>query len=175
MHPIWTKNSGWVNAENIRSGDVLESIDGGSLNVVKTETILGFSRTYNLGIDGVNTFFIVANGASILVHNDPPKIHYALEDMVQKGMHITSEGVELGVRGAGDSIKFVPVFSNEDPKALNNAIQNAKFWMGNDKWRAQLLKKTTAMTEALAKGTPEQRAASGSTRALEVSLERWCK
>jgi len=90
-------------------------------------------------------------------------------------MHITSEGVELGVRGAGNGIKFVPIFSGEDPAALKKAIENAEQWLHNDEWRGDLLKKTRAMTDALKNGTTQQRTASGGTRLLEVSLERWCK
>ncbi len=90
-------------------------------------------------------------------------------------MHITTEGVEFGVQRAGDSIKFVRVSGKVKPKALINAINNAKARLNNDQWRAKLLKKTPAVTEALARGSAKEKAASGITFALEVSLEKWCK
>lgn len=175
MHPLWTKNAGWVNVEDITAGDELQSHEGSTLKVLRTTTKQGYSETHNLTVEGVHTFFIVVNGTSVLVHNDPPRIHGFAPDWVTKGAHVTSEGIELGIRGAGNGVKIVPIFSGENPADLNRAIRNVETWLENDQWRGKLLDRTSAATKALGQGSAAERAASGGTRALETSLSRWCK
>ena len=177
-HPIWTQNRGWIEAQDIAPGDVLRSQNMETYEVSNVEIEHIYSKTYNLTVSNAHTFFVVPNGIPILVHNgERPRIHYALEDMVQKGMHVTSEGIELGIRGGGDSIKIVPIFGRDQPSnaQVKRAMNNLEDWLHDKKFRNELLKKTKAMTGALGKGSLKERAASGSTRALEVSLERWCK
>jgi len=97
---------------------------------------------------------------------------------------IEANGVELGIRGAGSGIKVVPVFSSDSASAVKVATANVEIWLGNEAWRNSLLDKTRAATTHLgagggfAAGSPANaaaRAASGGTRSLEISLERWCK
>jgi hypothetical protein len=175
-HPLWTSTSGWMLAEDIAPGARLQTLEGKGLTVLGTQVIPGFSETYNLSVEGVHTFFIVAGGSSVLVHNEPPRIHGIAPDWATKGVHVTSEGIELGIRGGGNAVKVVPIFSSENPAKLKSAIDNVETWLKNETWRGRLLEKARAATSYLGNGaTPLERAASGSTRALEVTLERWCK
>jgi hypothetical protein len=165
-----------VLAKDIAPGARLQTLEGNGLTVLSTQAIPGFSRTYNLTVEGVHTFFIVAGGASVLVHNEAPRIHGIAPDWATKGLHVTSQGIELGIRGGGNGVKIVPIFSGEDPRKLKTAIDNVETWLKNETWRGRLLEKARAATSYLGNGaTPLERAASGSTRALEVTLERWCK
>jgi hypothetical protein len=184
LHPIWTKNGGWKDAESIRAGDVLESSDGSPLEVLSATVIHGYSKTHNLTVDGVHTFYVVASGVPVLVHNDPPRIHGIAPDWVTKGVHVTSNGVELGIRGGGSNVKIVPIFSGNSAAAVRAATANVETWLANEAWRNSLLERTRAATSHLGSGAgfaagtdanAAARAASGGTRALEVSLERWCR
>ena len=136
----------------------------------------GLSSTVNLTVSGIHTFFIVPNGVSLLVHN-LPRIHGVAPDWAVKGAHVTTtNGIELAIRGTGDGVKIVPVFSSDAAnQGLDAAIAEVEAALANPKWRATLLDRTQKATTMLGKESAVERAGSGGTRALEVVLERWCK
>ena len=68
-HPVWTQNRGWQIAEALGPGDVLQDANQRGVTVVRTWEEETESASYNLTVEGVNTFFIVVDGVSILVHN----------------------------------------------------------------------------------------------------------
>ena len=106
-----------------------------------------------------------------------PKIHGVAPDWAVKGAHVTtSQGLEIFIHGSGDSVKIGPVFSRDahNPK-LKAAVAEVKNALGNSKWREKLLTQTKKATAMLGKGSAVDRAGSGGTRALEVTLERWGK
>lgn len=71
-HPCWTSNRGWVYAYDLRQGDLLRDERGHPRGVVGVVTDAGLSRTYNLSVDGVHTFYALASdGTPLLVHNTP--------------------------------------------------------------------------------------------------------
>ena len=68
-HPFWTVDNGWRPACALKSGMALRDKDGHSLrvcSVVKTE---GPAKTFNIDVEGPNTFFVAANGSTVLLHN----------------------------------------------------------------------------------------------------------
>ena len=72
-HEIWTENDGWQFAETLRLGDKLRSRSGPGLStatVIDTRQQSVGSKTFNLSVNGVQTFFVVdSSGTSVLVHN----------------------------------------------------------------------------------------------------------
>jgi hypothetical protein len=175
-HPIWTQNLGWRLANELRVGDSLQTADGRSVAVAAISIVNGYSKTYNFTVDGVSTYFIVANGTSLLVHNNP-RIHGVAPDWATKGAHVTTtNGLEIYLHGGGDSVKIGPVFARDAGNAgLNDALKEVEAALEDDEWRARLLDRARKATEMLGEGTRVERAGSGGTRALEVTLERWCK
>ncbi len=175
-HPIWTKNRGWIFSKDLIAGDLLKTNKKEYVTVVSTWEENIISDTYNLSIEGVHTFFIVSNQISILVHNDPPRIHGVAPDWAQKGVHVTSNGIELKVTSGGNNIRIKPVFSSDlNNPGLKKAIHNVEKALQNKDWRKSLLEKTRSATKYLGNGDKLAKSTSGSTRALEVALERWCK
>ncbi|NUP49494.1 MAG: hypothetical protein HOW97_19630 [Catenulispora sp.] len=61
--------SAWTGAADLRPGDRLQSADGRPVTVASVRTFHGAARTYNLTVDTVHTFFILAGGSAVLVHN----------------------------------------------------------------------------------------------------------
>jgi len=175
-HPIWTKNAGWREAQNLIVGDILLTDEKEPIEVLNISIEVGFSQTHNLSVDGIHTFFIVPDDTPILVHNTP-RIHGVAPDWAVKGAHVTSSnGIELSIRGGGDGISIKPVFSADvDSSKLNAAIAETREDLDDPKWRGKLLDRTRKATEMLGQGSALDRAGSGGTRALEVALEKWCQ
>lgn len=68
-HPFWVKGRGWVDAEGLRSGDILLDDIGCDIEVVRVSRKKKTVATYNLTVGGTNTFFITSENATVLVHN----------------------------------------------------------------------------------------------------------
>lgn len=70
-HPFWAKGRGWVNAENLKPSDVLTSLSASSATVVRIDTARSeaWISTYNLDVEGVDAFFVLAGRIPVLVHN----------------------------------------------------------------------------------------------------------
>lgn len=59
----------WTAAADLRPGDRLQSADGRAVTVASVRTFEGATRTYNLTVDSLHTYFVLAGGSSVLVHN----------------------------------------------------------------------------------------------------------
>jgi hypothetical protein len=71
-HPFWTDNRGWTRAIDLQVGDTLRDATGDSVSIVDVWAEPRESKTYNLSVQGVHTFFVVAGGVPVLVHNMDP-------------------------------------------------------------------------------------------------------
>ena len=71
-HPFWTENRGWVDARDLRAGDLLLDADGDLSQVTAARTIDAVAPVFNLSVDGVHTFFVLAGDEPVLVHNTNP-------------------------------------------------------------------------------------------------------
>ncbi|RYD50114.1 MAG: hypothetical protein EOP85_00240, partial [Verrucomicrobiaceae bacterium] len=69
QHPFWVAGRGWVNAENLISGDVLQDREQQPISIVRVWQEEIECDTFNLNVEGIDTFFVVENGTSVLVHN----------------------------------------------------------------------------------------------------------
>lgn len=71
-HPIWVDNDGeWVDAEDLQPGDHLLDEDGVTLLVDDIDIRRVPNQTvYNLTVDDLHTFFVLAGDEAILTHNN---------------------------------------------------------------------------------------------------------
>lgn len=130
-HPIWVVEKGWVAAENIEIGDVLVGVDDGRypvLFVTQRETLCA---TYNLDVEGIDSFFIVVNGNPILVHNQDligPYGPMPTAPGMQKHHVIQDAWVRenYGANYKADSMrnKATAIRLQQDP--IHNSISNAQ-------------------------------------------------
>jgi Pretoxin HINT domain len=67
-HPFWT-GGGWVAARDLLAGDVLTDEAGGRVEVLSIALMSTPSLTYNLTVEDIHTFFVMANATAVLVHN----------------------------------------------------------------------------------------------------------
>mgnify|MGYP001952389295 CR=1 FL=1 len=69
-HPFWsTDQQRWVDAGDVKSGDRLRALSGRFVKVVGIREYDDRRRTYDLTIDAIHTYYVVAGDVSVLVHN----------------------------------------------------------------------------------------------------------
>ncbi|MBB5938009.1 polymorphic toxin-type HINT domain-containing protein [Streptomyces zagrosensis] len=69
-HPFWVENTdSWVDAGDITAGMRLRTPDGSTVQVASTRHFSQLQRTHDLTVAGVHTYYVVAGGAPVLVHN----------------------------------------------------------------------------------------------------------
>jgi RHS repeat-associated protein len=74
-HPFWVEDKkAWVQAGDLRPGDLVRDADGAVHEVVKVHAWTQIRRVHNLTVDGLHTYYVVAGGLTILVHNCGPEI-----------------------------------------------------------------------------------------------------
>ncbi|MFC0547271.1 polymorphic toxin type 24 domain-containing protein [Kutzneria chonburiensis] len=74
-HLFWdsTKHI-WTPAADLKPGDQLDTGGDGTATVLSSWEFTSSIRTYNLTVDGLHTFDVMAGATRVLVHNDPPGI-----------------------------------------------------------------------------------------------------
>jgi hypothetical protein len=70
-HPFWTER-GWIAAEDLTADDVLYDSGGAPVDVHSIAEQSMDTPTYNLSVDQTHTFFVLASGVPVLVHNVDP-------------------------------------------------------------------------------------------------------
>ncbi len=76
-HPIWTDDDGsattpggrWVDAKDLRVGDWLKSSDGRLVKVAGLHALAQHTHAYNLTVDDLHTYYVLAGSTPVLVHN----------------------------------------------------------------------------------------------------------
>lgn len=69
-HPFWDDTTHtWVAAGKLHDGDALNTATNGHAYVVKTQPTPGTANRWNLTVQQLHTYYVVAGGVSILVHN----------------------------------------------------------------------------------------------------------
>lgn len=69
-HPFWVPEIGaWVEARNLVVGTTLRTPDGTTVRVVSNRAYAKHARTYNLTIEDLHTYYVLAGATPVLVHN----------------------------------------------------------------------------------------------------------
>jgi RHS repeat-associated protein len=69
-HPFWLPDFGkWVNAEDLEPGMWLQTSAGTWVQITAIDNAHRTQRVYSLTVDGVHTYYVLAGGAPVLVHN----------------------------------------------------------------------------------------------------------
>ncbi|HEY2493698.1 MAG TPA: S8 family serine peptidase [Paenibacillus sp.] len=66
-HPFWVKGKGWITADELTPGDLLERQTGATVELQSVELSNKESRVYNFEVEGFHTFYVSALG--LLTHN----------------------------------------------------------------------------------------------------------
>nr|WSX77621.1 polymorphic toxin-type HINT domain-containing protein [Streptomyces sp. NBC_00899] len=70
-HPYWdATRERWVNAADLHVGDALRLPDGHTTTVATVRNYTARIVTYNLTVEDLHTYYVLAGGIPVLVHND---------------------------------------------------------------------------------------------------------
>ncbi|MGW2787717.1 polymorphic toxin-type HINT domain-containing protein [Streptomyces populi] len=69
-HPFWSPSQhDWVQAGNLKPGMTLRTDKGDTVIITGNRSFTQRARTYNLTIDGLHTYYVLAGRTPVLVHN----------------------------------------------------------------------------------------------------------
>jgi Pretoxin HINT domain len=69
-HPFWVDDQGrWLPAKELKAGDDLRTATGTRAEVIDTSVRIEYRKVYNLSVDGIHTYYVVAGSVPIVVHN----------------------------------------------------------------------------------------------------------
>ncbi|MFB7618905.1 polymorphic toxin-type HINT domain-containing protein [Kitasatospora sp. NPDC056181] len=72
-HPFWVESARtWTDASAVHVGDTLRTDTGATVQVASIRHWTGLEHAYNLTVDGLHTYFVLAGGTPLLVHNANP-------------------------------------------------------------------------------------------------------
>jgi RHS repeat-associated protein len=72
-HPFWSPSENrWVPARELAAGMTLRTDDGTTVIVTANTTFTKHARTYNLTVDDLHTYYVLAGETPVLVHNSDP-------------------------------------------------------------------------------------------------------
>jgi len=69
MHPFWVEGSGWTDAKDLKAGDKLKDDQGQPVVIRRVWIEDRTTGTYNLTVEGVHTYYVLAGDDPLLVHN----------------------------------------------------------------------------------------------------------
>ncbi|MEU7401653.1 polymorphic toxin-type HINT domain-containing protein, partial [Streptomyces sp. NPDC044948] len=74
-HPFWSPSfRSWAPAGALRPGDSLRTDGGTEATVVATRSLDRRTSTYSLTVEGLHSFYVLAGGTPLLVHNSECKV-----------------------------------------------------------------------------------------------------
>ncbi|OXM48425.1 hypothetical protein CFP71_32160 [Amycolatopsis thailandensis] len=72
-HPFWMEDQGrWLAAGKLKPGNQLHAVSGNPVTVVSVTPRTESRTAYNLSIDGIHAYYVLANTTAVLVHNTGP-------------------------------------------------------------------------------------------------------
>ncbi|MFF3329272.1 polymorphic toxin-type HINT domain-containing protein [Streptomyces sp. NPDC002888] len=72
-HPFWSPSAkNWVAARDLKPGMSLRTDKGDTVVVTGNRPFTGHTRTYNLTVDDLHTYYVLAGSTPVLVHNSTP-------------------------------------------------------------------------------------------------------
>ncbi|MFJ7280214.1 polymorphic toxin-type HINT domain-containing protein [Kitasatospora sp. NPDC098663] len=72
-HPFWVQSTrAWTDAAAVKPGDTLRTDTGATVQVASIRHWTGLEPAYNLTVDGLHTYYVLAGDTPLLVHNITP-------------------------------------------------------------------------------------------------------
>ncbi|MEU9296745.1 LamG-like jellyroll fold domain-containing protein [Streptomyces sp. NPDC048266] len=115
LHQIYDASTNtWKRAMDLKGGDRLQTADGSSAVVVNTRMYVDTAVTYDLTVDGLHTYFVVAGDAALLVHNCNAK---AKQDQFAWGGQVRYRGLDDLGRPQGIDASVTPSMLDKGTEA----------------------------------------------------------
>jgi len=182
-HPFWVdggqsrRAAGWVEAGDLQPQDLLRTVSGKDVRVIRIRFNVGRAVVYTLTVAHDHTFFV--GSAQVLVHNRMciELANIVNPDVAEKGIHIKVNGVELKVLpGYGGEVVLKPVFSKYSKREIDAAIKAAQQAFNDPAIVRKLYEAAERATAYLGKsGNPRWVAKSAETAFLMKALSKLLK
>nr|WP_234340660.1 RHS repeat-associated core domain-containing protein [Streptomyces sp. NRRL F-5630] len=92
-HPFWSLNRGtWVEVSDLRRGELLRDSDGKAARVSSVRHFTEHQRTYDLTIEGLHTYYVLAGQTPVLVHNSNGCVNWASNSVKTWGHTFKTHG-----------------------------------------------------------------------------------
>ena len=120
-YPLFTLNSGgWVDASDLDKGDTLRTQGTAGPEVIRAANYVGARTMYDLTVDTIHTYYVLAGSTPVLVHN------------CDKG---SAEKLRNSMNAAGDLEPSTPhsphhIVAGNSPKAAPGRAQLDRFGIG---------------------------------------------
>ncbi|WP_344496141.1 polymorphic toxin-type HINT domain-containing protein [Nonomuraea monospora] len=130
-HPFWVPAmQQWVDAGRLQPGMWLQTAAGTYVQVAAVEAWAAVERVYNLTVDDLHTYHVVAGGASVLVHNVDPDCN-DLPPFAPKGPTSgrgkAADGTTYNIK-SGRQDPDLSDWVNDKLRKTNHLKGNAKAW-----------------------------------------------
>ncbi|MFI6286665.1 polymorphic toxin-type HINT domain-containing protein [Streptomyces sp. NPDC051018] len=145
-HPFWSPSEKrWIEARDLTRGTTLLTDAGSKVTVTHNRAYTLHTRTYNLTVDDLHTYYVLAGETPVLVHNcsaPTVRISPAGSDWATKGahMHVGSSEVRIFPNGAG-GVGFKGLRMSNGMASKRDVAAAQKAIMGDPRLRADLIGK----------------------------------
>ncbi|SNX88767.1 RHS repeat-associated protein [Streptomyces sp. TLI_55] len=96
-HPFWSPSEGdWIEAGNFQPGMTLLTDSGGDVIVTANRAYAERAKTYNLTVDDLHTYYVLAGETPVLVHNSNCEPRFSV-DSKGKVTDLANPGGRVGV------------------------------------------------------------------------------
>ncbi|MBW8484423.1 RNase A-like domain-containing protein [Actinomadura parmotrematis] len=110
-HLYWdaTKNA-WTAADQLKAGDFLQGMNGRLVKIISLQELDFPARTYNLAVEQLHTYYVLAGKVSILVHNCPDLVaddaHFPAAHTLNEHVNVTDQDLINMARQSGIKSRF---------------------------------------------------------------------
>ncbi|MEU4081060.1 hypothetical protein DEJ45_34520 [Streptomyces venezuelae] len=112
-HPFWSeKTRTWTDAADLNAGDTLRTATGDIVQVEKVHRWKTLQPAYNLSVNDLHTYFVLAGATSVLVHNTTPcpnlfDIHVEADGKLYNGwQHVLERHIKDSPDNKGEKTYF---------------------------------------------------------------------
>lgn len=95
-HPFWSPSEqAWIEAGDLVAGMALLTDEGDTVVVTGNRAYTDHARTYNLTVDDLHTYYVLAGGTPVLVHNsggDPCNVNWSAKSVKTFGHTFSDHG-----------------------------------------------------------------------------------
>ncbi|MEU6310672.1 polymorphic toxin-type HINT domain-containing protein [Streptomyces sp. NPDC047014] len=138
-HPFWLADQKrWAKAGDIRSGSKLRTATGGPVEVLDVSQYEQIQATYDLTVDGIHSYYVLAGTVPVLAHNDDypgvgtivnqegVTIQIYSNDHAPPHAHVKGHGTEVRIGQNGKPLKDDPALSKNQQKVVDDNIKSIR-------------------------------------------------
>ena len=124
-HPWFTGSHQWVNTQDLKVGDKIETATGDDMTVVSLELSGKVERTYNLEVQGLHTFLVGKD--HLVVHNSKCMLAIEIHHMLPQALKARFAKVGLDIEQHKIALTF---FEHRAAGSGVHAGETAESWNG---------------------------------------------